>query len=524
MSSERTEPWASANPRRYDRFGEYFELAKSPEFEARPRVALDRLGLPRNQYAEAYFYNPVTISQYGLRHYGRWLQRRLGSDREKMQRAANWLLANQGRDGRWPYRFTYTVAKMGTSPGVTLAPPWSSAMAQGQGMSLLVRTWRMTGNRRYLTAARRAVKPLAIDVARGGLKRRLAGGPFFEEYPTTPPSHVLNGFMFTIIGLWDVAPWSREAANLYRESRRTLLRALPLFDRGPGKASAYHLGFRTAGQPVYVLPAYHDLHRAQLGVLDAIEPHPRLPAFRKRWRIPPASTVTGPPEARSVRVPVLTYHRVHRYEAERQKSVPDLTVEPEVFERSIAALKHRQFRSITNRQLYDALFEGKPLPPKPVLITVDDGYRDAVTNVVPVLRRHGMTATFFVVTGRLGRDQYLTREDVRALEAAGMDIGGHTSSHRDLTTLPEAELQRETTGSRRELAELLGHPVDFFAYPFGRHNTKAVAAVRQAGYRVAFTTESGNLLSSASALSLPRIHVGRGTRPAQVVESAEHVP
>ena len=282
---ERSERWAAAKPHVYDRFGQYMGLAKSPAFETRPKVIFDARGLPLLGYSAGHFYNPTSISQYGLRHYSRWLKSRVGDDREKTLKAATWLLAKQGGDGRWPYRFTYTVGKMGSSPGITLSPPWSSAMAQGQGISLLVRTWRMTGERRYLDAARRAVKPLTIDVARGGLKRRLAGGPFFEEYPTTPPSHVLNGFMFTVIGLWDVAPWSPEAADLYRDSRRTLVRALPLYDRGARQTSAYHLGFRTAGQPVHASPDYHEVHRAQLRVLDAIEPDPEFAAVRKRWRI-----------------------------------------------------------------------------------------------------------------------------------------------------------------------------------------------------------------------------------------------
>jgi peptidoglycan/xylan/chitin deacetylase (PgdA/CDA1 family) len=237
----------------------------------------------------------------------------------------------------------------------------------------------------------------------------------------------------------------------------------------------------------------------------------------KHLALPPVTA----PVARTVRVPVLTYHRVHSYESERVKSIPDLTVEPDVFERSIAAIKRRGFHSVTNRQVYDALFKGRSLPPKPVLITVDDGYRDAVTTILPVLRQHGMTATFFVITGRLGGDEYLTKEDVRGLEAAGMDIGGHTSSHRDLTTVPQTELRRETAGARRTLARILGHPVYFFAYPFGRHSANVVAAVRRAGYSVAFTTESGTRLSSTAALRQPRIHVGRNATPQQVVAYAE---
>jgi hypothetical protein len=90
--------------------------------------------------------------------------------------------------------------------------------------------------------------------------------------------------MFTLIGVWDLSPWSPAAADLYRKSRRTLVRSLPLYDQGPGQTSAYHLGFRTAGQPVHTSSDYHGLHRAQLSVLNAIERDSSLAAFRKRWR------------------------------------------------------------------------------------------------------------------------------------------------------------------------------------------------------------------------------------------------
>jgi peptidoglycan/xylan/chitin deacetylase (PgdA/CDA1 family) len=238
---------------------------------------------------------------------------------------------------------------------------------------------------------------------------------------------------------------------------------------------------------------------------------------REHAALPPVVS----PIACTVRLPVLTYHRVHRYESEREQSIPDLTVEPQVFEASMTALKRRGFRSVTNRQVYDALFKGTSLPPKPVLITIDDGYRDAVTNVVPVLRRRGMVATFFVISRRLGQDEYLTENDLRALEAQGMEIGGHSSTHRDLTTLPREELERETAGSRRRIARILGHPVYFFAYPFGRHDPSVEAAVRRAGYSVAFTTESGSRLSSTNALTQPRLHVGRAATPKRVVALAE---
>jgi peptidoglycan/xylan/chitin deacetylase (PgdA/CDA1 family) len=222
-----------------------------------------------------------------------------------------------------------------------------------------------------------------------------------------------------------------------------------------------------------------------------------------------------------VRLPVLTYHRVHRYASERAPSVPDLTVEPTTFDEEIAGLRRRGYHSVTDRQVYDALFKGRPLPPKPVMLTFDDGYRDAVTDILPVLERYGMVGTFYIITDRVGGRDYVTVGDLRRLAAAGMDIGGHSATHPDLTTVSARQLERETSGSRRRLERMLGRPVPFFAYPFGRHDVRVGAAVRRAGFAVAFTTQAGTRLASTSALTEPRLHIGRQTTAEGVLSLVE---
>jgi peptidoglycan/xylan/chitin deacetylase (PgdA/CDA1 family) len=232
------------------------------------------------------------------------------------------------------------------------------------------------------------------------------------------------------------------------------------------------------------------------------------PARAHRPTLPSLAPVARP-VPRTVRVPVLTWHRVHRYATERQPSVPDLTVEPSTFESQIGELSRRGYHAVTNRQLYYALFKRRALPRKPVMLTFDDGYRDAVTDVLPVLRRFRMVGTFFIITGRVGGHEYVTARDVRSLDAAGMDLGAHSSTHRDMTTLTSAQLRRETTSSRRRLERMVGHPVPFFAYPFGRYDAQVVAAVRRARFSLAFSTASGTRLASTTPLTEPRLHVGR---------------
>ena len=215
------------------------------------------------------------------------------------------------------------------------------------------------------------------------------------------------------------------------------------------------------------------------------------------------------PRAHSVRVPILMYHRVHVFATELTKSVPGLTVEPSVFRGEMDALARGGFHTISQDQLYEALFHGHPLPRKPVLITVDDGYIDGLKEILPILRAHHMVATFYIITGRFHEPGFLNATEVRRLDAAGMDIGAHTQTHADLPTLPSAVRRREIDGSRHTLERILGHPVYYFAYPYGAENSTVVDEVKRAGFVLAVTTQGGTRESSLAPLTMPRTEVVR---------------
>jgi peptidoglycan/xylan/chitin deacetylase (PgdA/CDA1 family) len=219
-----------------------------------------------------------------------------------------------------------------------------------------------------------------------------------------------------------------------------------------------------------------------------------------------------PPGAptRTVTVPVLTYHRVHTMPAVGQ---PDLIVDPANFAAELKALHDGGYHTITQAQLFDALYHGKPLPPKPILISVDDGYVDDVRTILPDLERWHLVATFFVITGRMTEPGFLSAAQIRELDRAGMDVGDHTAHHVDLRLLTSTQLQAETAGSRRTLERVLGHPVYFFAYPFGAFNAQVVQAVHAAGFTMAYTTAGGTTESTAAPLTMPRVHVGRSEDP-----------
>jgi peptidoglycan/xylan/chitin deacetylase (PgdA/CDA1 family) len=232
--------------------------------------------------------------------------------------------------------------------------------------------------------------------------------------------------------------------------------------------------------------------------------HPPV-AVRVQRLVPPP----GAP-ARSVHVPVLTYHRVAPLSA---VGLTDLKVDPANFVAELAALRKGGYHPITQAELFNALYRSEALPSKPIIISVDDGYVDDVTRILPALQRFHMVATFFVITGRMTEPGFLSAVQIRELEQAGMDIGDHTAHHVDLRAITPSELQMETAGSRKVLERVLGHPVYFFAYPFGDFNAAVLQAVHAAGFTMAYTTAGGITESTSAPLTMPRIHVGRAETP-----------
>jgi peptidoglycan/xylan/chitin deacetylase (PgdA/CDA1 family) len=212
-------------------------------------------------------------------------------------------------------------------------------------------------------------------------------------------------------------------------------------------------------------------------------------------------------QPRALTVPILTYHRVDLLRPPLPELTRKLTVDPGDFAAQMRWLKSHGFHTLTQTELFMALVWGKRLPSKPVLITFDDGYRDVFLNAAPVLKRLGLKATAYVITGRIGGPDvsFLNWKQLRELESAGIEAGSHTISHAQLTSLSDAEAIRQLVGSRKALEYALGHPVQWFSYPYGAVDARAVRLVRKAGYVLAVTTHSGAVQTSPLELRRNRV-------------------
>jgi peptidoglycan/xylan/chitin deacetylase (PgdA/CDA1 family) len=156
---------------------------------------------------------------------------------------------------------------------------------------------------------------------------------------------------------------------------------------------------------------------------------------------------------------------------------------------------------------------------KKVVITFDDGYRDFLTNALPVLLERGATATVFIVTDLLGarsswhdaahQEPLMTEEEVRFIKAQGIGLGSHTTAHVKLTQLDRDGLMRQLNDSRETLARL-GETFHSISYPWGQWNRDVALAAQQCGYRCALSVGEQTRMAADQAYFLPRITMARG--------------
>ena len=181
-------------------------------------------------------------------------------------------------------------------------------------------------------------------------------------------------------------------------------------------------------------------------------------------------------------VPILEYHVLG--EAPAGAAYPELYVARPDFRHQLEWLDRHGYQAVTLEQVEDAWYEGGRLPPRPVVLSFDDGYRPQFTFALPQLRKHGWAGVLNLKAE--GSDLY--ESNVRAMIDAGWELAAHTINHLDLTELDAEALKEEVAGSRAILRHEYGVPVRNFCYPAGRYDSTVIAAVRAAGY-VGATTE-----------------------------------
>ncbi len=187
----------------------------------------------------------------------------------------------------------------------------------------------------------------------------------------------------------------------------------------------------------------------------------------------PTWVVQGP---NAVKVPILLYHHIAVSPIGSRYYVP-----PDKFESELKLLHDWGYTTITTSQLVKAITQGASLPPRPMLITFDDGNEDNYTTAFPLMQKYGFTGVLYIVVQYMNQPKYMTVDQIKQMADAGWEVGSHSETHRDLPSSPDA-MRYEIVQSRQDLEDRLGVPVLTFAYPFGVENSAAGDYAHFAGY------------------------------------------
>ena len=200
------------------------------------------------------------------------------------------------------------------------------------------------------------------------------------------------------------------------------------------------------------------------------------------------------------KVLVLNYHQI-------QDGNSYLSVHVDDFDAQMAYLVENGYVAITPDALLSAMEGELELPPKPVLITFDDGYSDNYENAFPILQKYDLRATIFIIAAFVGREGYMTWDELKEMEEYGITMQSHTMNHIALENLPDDGLRVELLNSKRMLEEQLGHSVDFLAYPTGTYNLHIAAIAKDVGYKGAFTVKYGNVDLGSNLFAMERVPI-----------------
>jgi peptidoglycan/xylan/chitin deacetylase (PgdA/CDA1 family) len=218
-------------------------------------------------------------------------------------------------------------------------------------------------------------------------------------------------------------------------------------------------------------------------------------------------------------VPVLLYHSVQEHPP---PWIAPYTVTPAVFARQLDRVVDSGRIPMSSDRLAEALHGGRPLPPRCVLITFDDGYADFARHALPQLVERNLPVTLYVTTDAvwptprppLPPAAMLTWDDLREIaDAPGLSIGAHGCTHRELDTLPIEAMHREIIGSRARLEDELDCCVTSFAYPYGYNNGAVRAAVRHAGYTTAMAVRDAHSSPADDPWRISRLMLRADTTP-----------
>jgi peptidoglycan/xylan/chitin deacetylase (PgdA/CDA1 family) len=185
----------------------------------------------------------------------------------------------------------------------------------------------------------------------------------------------------------------------------------------------------------------------------------------------------------------------------------NLSTTPANFAEEMALLAYDHVHVMTLYEFaYDLHNSLQPTCPS-VVLTFDDGYASVATVVAPILYSYDFPGASFVISGLIGHDAYMTAQQIQWVASLGINIGDHTVTHPNLTSLSAAASEAEIVDAQKTLEPLAGMGVVDFCYPSGRYDAQVVAQLQAAGFRDAFAETNGAAETWANRFWLSRYEV-----------------
>ena len=209
------------------------------------------------------------------------------------------------------------------------------------------------------------------------------------------------------------------------------------------------------------------------------------------------------------RAAILMYHSIVSPGEERSASGPgnpDYELPLDLFSEQMRMVREGSYRTLTLDELLDA---DSPVSEDGtvVVVTFDDGWSDNYSNALPVLNEYGLKATVFVITGFVGRENYLDWGRLREMQSEGVSVQSHSHGHRPLSVLSDGEIRSELQKSKRLIEDRLGTPVHFLSAPHGMVDRRLIQEARVSGYRGICTSEPGFRHQYGSPAVFSRINI-----------------
>lgn len=231
----------------------------------------------------------------------------------------------------------------------------------------------------------------------------------------------------------------------------------------------------------------------------------------------PQSPVTN--EDTNISVPVLMYHYIRNFNDSNDKIGTNLSVSPTNFDSQLKWLKDNSYKTVDFDYLLNKSFDyAQDQNYKYVILTFDDGYSDAYINAFPILKKYDFTATFYIITNSVGKDQYISWDQIIEMKTSGMNIGSHTLSHPDLSKTTTVKSENEIFQSKNIIEEKIGDTIDDFCYPSGKYIEDNINILKKYNYKTATTTKSGIYDSSKNSFfEIPRLRITNDTNFSKIL-------